>query len=306
MGACGVGAVLLAAQLAVAGFALAQAAPPPRPPRSHVVLISLDGLYPEIYRRSAELGLQMPHLGQLVREGASADGMLGIFPTATYPSHATLITGVRPARHGIVSNSVFTPARKLSQERPIAAGRDSGAAAAATTNAGTDAATGGESAWYWYADSLRAPCLPQVVTAAGYSVAVSNWPVLVGAPWVRWHLPEIWSLGKRRRVVAGQDAALGDARARRRGRKTLRTLDGRALRVGRAGRSNHRWSGHAAGIETAAAPARASRRGRPCAAPGRPQRASGAARLRRPPIARSAASSRLSTTRGCATARTSS
>jgi predicted AlkP superfamily pyrophosphatase or phosphodiesterase len=196
MGACRVGAVLLAAQLAVAGFAHAQAAePPPRPPRSHVVLISLDGLYPEIYRRSAELGLQMPHLSQLVREGASADGMLGIFPTATYPSHATLITGVRPARHGIVSNSVFTPARKLPPERPIAAGGDSASAAAAATNAGTDAATGGESAWYWYADSLRAPCLPQVVTAAGYSVAVSNWPVLVGAPWVRWHLPEIWSLG---------------------------------------------------------------------------------------------------------------
>jgi predicted AlkP superfamily pyrophosphatase or phosphodiesterase len=126
--------------------------------------VSLDGLYPEVYRRAAALGLRIPNLEKLVRDGTSADGMQGVFPSATYPSHTTLITGVRPARHGVVANTAFVP----------------GAATAA---------------WYWYADSLRARTLPQAAHDAGLVVAVSCWPALVGAPYVQWHLPEIWSLG---------------------------------------------------------------------------------------------------------------
>jgi predicted AlkP superfamily pyrophosphatase or phosphodiesterase len=128
------------------------------------VLISLDGLYPEIYRRAPELGVQVPNLERLVREGTSADGLLGIFPTATYPSHTSLITGVRPAVHGVVANTVFAP----------------GVA---------------DAPWYWFADSVRVRTLPGAVARAGLAVGVSNWPALVGSPDVRWHLPEIWSLG---------------------------------------------------------------------------------------------------------------
>jgi predicted AlkP superfamily pyrophosphatase or phosphodiesterase len=141
-----------------------QAEPPAAPGR--VVLISLDGLYPDIYRRSRELDVRVPNLERLAREGTSADGMLGIFPSATYPSHTTLITGMRPARHGVAANTVFAP-------------------------------DGGEPGWYWYADSVRTTTLPQAATAAGLTVGVSCWPALVGARWVRWHLPEIWSLGAR-------------------------------------------------------------------------------------------------------------
>ena len=126
--------------------------------------MSLDGLYPEIYRAATALGVQVPNLEQLAAEGTSADGMRGILPTATYPSHTTLITGVRPGRHGVVANSVFAPGES-------------------------------EAAWYWYADSIRVTTLPQAAAAAGLSVGVSCWPALCGAPYVRWQLPEIWSLG---------------------------------------------------------------------------------------------------------------
>jgi predicted AlkP superfamily pyrophosphatase or phosphodiesterase len=133
--------------------------------RGRVVLISLDGLYPDVYRRPRDLGLTVPNLGRLAMEGTSADGMLGVFPTSTYPSHTTLITGVRPARHGVVANSVFTPGES-------------------------------DGRWYWFADSLRARTLAQAAAEAKLDVAVSSWPALVGAPWVRWHFAEIWSLGK--------------------------------------------------------------------------------------------------------------
>ena len=138
----------------------------PSPVPGRVVLISLDGLYPDIYRRGRDLDVRVPNLERLAREGTSADGMQGVFPSATYPSHTTLITGVRPARHGVHANSVFAP-------------------------------EGSEPSWYWYADSLRVTTLPQAATAAGRTVGVSCWPALVGASWVRWHLPEIWSLGAR-------------------------------------------------------------------------------------------------------------
>jgi predicted AlkP superfamily pyrophosphatase or phosphodiesterase len=127
------------------------------------VLVSLDGLYPDVYRRAAALGVEVPNLLKLAG-GVSADGLQGIFPTSTYPSHATLVTGVRPARHGVVANSQFAPG-------------------------------GGEAGWYWFADSLRARSLPQAAHEAGLTVAVSCWPSLVGAAWVDWHLPEIWSTG---------------------------------------------------------------------------------------------------------------
>ncbi len=32
-----------------------------------------------------------------------------MFPSVTYPSHTTLITGCRPSQHGILANVVFTP-----------------------------------------------------------------------------------------------------------------------------------------------------------------------------------------------------
>lgn len=130
-----------------------------------LVLISLDGLYPEIYRQAGDLGLQVPNLLQLAHEGVSADGMLGIFPSSTYPSHTTLITGTRPARHGVVANSVFAPEKS-------------------------------EPGWYWFARDVRVPTLPEVAHAAGLVVGVSCWPALVGADYVPWHLPEIWSLGQ--------------------------------------------------------------------------------------------------------------
>lgn len=131
---------------------------------NRVVLVSLDGLYPEIYRAAPALRLRIPNLEELVAQGTSADALQGVLPTATYPSHTTLITGVRPGRHGVVANSIFVPG-------------DS------------------DAPWYWYADSIRVTTLPQAAAAAGLDVGVSCWPGLCGAAYVRWQLPEIWSLG---------------------------------------------------------------------------------------------------------------
>ena len=78
---------------------------PPRPqPANTVVLISIDGL------RSDAIGSgRMPTLDGLARQGVQAEWMTPSYPTLTFPNHYTLVTGLRPDRHGIVQNTMRDP-----------------------------------------------------------------------------------------------------------------------------------------------------------------------------------------------------
>jgi hypothetical protein len=49
----------------------------------------------------------MPELAELARQGAwCRAGAIGVVPTSTYPNHATFVTGVTPAEHGIIANEL--------------------------------------------------------------------------------------------------------------------------------------------------------------------------------------------------------
>jgi len=67
-----------------------------------VVLVSIDGLA-GFYLDDPRA--ELPTLRRLAREGARADGMVCSFPTVTWPNHTTLVTGVTPAKHGVVGNN---------------------------------------------------------------------------------------------------------------------------------------------------------------------------------------------------------
>ena len=67
-------------------------------------MISIDGLKPEYITQADAHGMKLPYLRTLLANGTYADGVVGIWPTVTYPSHTTLITGVWPAEHGIDNN----------------------------------------------------------------------------------------------------------------------------------------------------------------------------------------------------------
>ena len=70
-----------------------------------VILISLDGFRPDYLERGVT-----PNLNALAARGVSA-AMRPAFPSKTFPNHWTLVTGVVPDRHGIVSNRFEDPAR---------------------------------------------------------------------------------------------------------------------------------------------------------------------------------------------------
>ena len=71
--------------------------------RPVVVLISIDGFRADYLDRGVT-----PNLSRLAAEGAHG-AIRPSFPTKTFPNHYSLVTGLRPDRHGIVDNNMIDP-----------------------------------------------------------------------------------------------------------------------------------------------------------------------------------------------------
>jgi predicted AlkP superfamily pyrophosphatase or phosphodiesterase len=74
---------------------------------ARVVLISLDG-FASFYWTDPRV--RMPTLRRLAKRGVVAHRMECVFPSTTWPTHASMVTGVRPDRHGVVANYVLNRA----------------------------------------------------------------------------------------------------------------------------------------------------------------------------------------------------
>lgn len=127
-----------------------------RSPGQPLLVISVDGLDYRYLRDADRLGLRIPNLRRLMREGEVTEGVTGVYPTVTWSSHTTLITGATPAEHGILSN-----------RRPRAEGGD----------------------YYWDVSLLKRETLWEKAGAAGKRTAAITWPVTVGAR-IDLNLPE--------------------------------------------------------------------------------------------------------------------
>jgi predicted AlkP superfamily pyrophosphatase or phosphodiesterase len=149
----------------VLGSALLVSALPEAALAEPVLLISIDGLQPADVIEAEKRGIDIPNLKRFVTEGSYASGVRGVLPTVTYPSHATLVTGASPARHGIIGNTSFDPLQ-INQ--------------------------GG---WYWYASDYKLPTLWDAAAKAGMTTANVHWPVSVKADAIRWNIPQIWRTG---------------------------------------------------------------------------------------------------------------
>lgn len=129
----------------------------------HVVLISVDGLMPKTYMNPIEGGRYVPNLLAMKKEGCASPGAMGVFPTVTYPSHTSMVTGHNPAAHGIVSNERFDPFNR--------------------TNGG----------WYWYSDLIKTPAIWDIVRQNKGKTAAVSWPVSIGAN-IDYNIPEFRAL----------------------------------------------------------------------------------------------------------------
>ncbi len=66
------------------------------------IIISIDGLRPEFYLSDT---WKTPNLKKCVKDGVYAKRAVSVYPSVTYPAHASIVTGVYPDKHGIYANS---------------------------------------------------------------------------------------------------------------------------------------------------------------------------------------------------------
>lgn len=99
---------LFAGLLALALSACASNSPPAPPalaaarrPAHPVILISVDGLRADYLQRG-----NTPNINALAARGVTTTAMRPSFPSLTFPNHYTLVTGLRPDRHGVVNNTM--------------------------------------------------------------------------------------------------------------------------------------------------------------------------------------------------------
>jgi predicted AlkP superfamily pyrophosphatase or phosphodiesterase len=149
-----------------------------------VLMISVDGLKPEYVLDADAHALKLPYLRSLLQKGAYARGVTGVWPTVTYPSHTTLLTGVWPSEHGIYANLEFDPKHNFAES------------------------------WFWYAQQIRVPTLWQAAHDAGLSTASVGWPASVGATAVDFLIPEYWRIFRPTEDLNPSDAHLMEAVSR--------------------------------------------------------------------------------------------
>ena len=123
----------------------------------HLVIISLDALG---FRDLREHQSELPVLNQLMTGGAWVKSVTGIYPTLTYPSHTTIITGQYPKVHGIVNNTKLQPKRRSPD-------------------------------WYWYQKDVKVPTLYDLARQQKLTTAAFLWPVTAGSK-ITYNLAEIF------------------------------------------------------------------------------------------------------------------
>lgn len=165
-GSCGGNRLVPAcfAVLAALSFAsislFCQSLPGPGATGRHVLVISVDGMGAS-FCASPSLALRIPNLLRLKKEGSFAEGVEGVYPSVTYPSHTTIVTGRLPAEHGVYTNHSSREAGK---------------------NKGD---------WFWFSSSIKVPTLWDEARRDHLTTAAVFWPVTAGAL-IDWNIPEIW------------------------------------------------------------------------------------------------------------------
>lgn len=123
-----------------------------------LIVLSVDSLFDE----DMEFLKTLPNFGKLLKHGSYVEGgMRSVYPSLTYPAHASIITGTWPEDHGIFNNEHLDPG-----------------------NPAPD--------WYWFHKDLKVETLLDVAHRHGLSTACVGWPCMGADPNVDYLVAEIW------------------------------------------------------------------------------------------------------------------
>ena len=127
---------------------------------NHVVIITLDG-FPGW--ALDDPSLPVPALRRLAERGVVAKGMRPVNPTVTWPNHTSIVTGVKPARHGVLFNGTLL--------------REPGVAPRVEP-------------WRDKAEMVRAKTLYDAAHERGLTTAQVDWVAILNAPTITWEFGE--------------------------------------------------------------------------------------------------------------------
>ena len=124
-----------------------------------IIVLSVDALLYE----DMEFMCSLPNYGRLLEKASYAKGgMRCVYPSLTYPAHASMITGAYISAHGIFHNEFLDVGNPMPD-------------------------------WYWHHRDLKVNTILDVAKGSGYTTGCVNWPCMAGAPNVDYLVPEIWS-----------------------------------------------------------------------------------------------------------------
>lgn len=128
-----------------------------------VILISVDGL--AAYNLD-DPATDLPTVRWMAANGARAQGMESSFPSVTWPTHTTLVTGVSPGRHGVLANSYYD--RTQHKRIPLL-----------------------PDPLFDKEEIVKVPTIYDVAQRAGLKTAGVNWPASRNARHLDWQTPDV-------------------------------------------------------------------------------------------------------------------
>jgi predicted AlkP superfamily pyrophosphatase or phosphodiesterase len=149
--------------LLLLGLFLGRAALAAEPADRIVVMVSVDGLAGFYFD---DLKAEMPNLRALAARGARSSMLKCSTPTVTWPNHTTLVTGVNPARHGVVGNNFWE--RVSSRRARLLA-----------------------DPMYDKDQIVRVPTLYDLAKDKGLKTAAIRWPATRNASTLDWTIPDM-------------------------------------------------------------------------------------------------------------------
>lgn len=123
--------------------------------KKKLILLSLDAIGNSEFEHFAG----EPGFARLIERGAWCRRNRSVYPSLTFPSHSSIITGCTPDHHGVVNNYLLEPGRTPGR-------------------------------WYHYASALKRRALWDYAADGGKKVLSLSWPVSGGAN-IRYNLPEM-------------------------------------------------------------------------------------------------------------------
>ena len=123
----------------------------------HLIIISFDCLSALDFPQLKEL----PNFQAILKNGAFVENVKSIYPSVTYPCHATIVTGNYPNRHGVINNTLLQPGRRSPD-------------------------------WNWFRDCIHGTTLYDEVKKANMTTAALLWPVTAKAK-IDYNMPEIFA-----------------------------------------------------------------------------------------------------------------